>query len=70
MTPDAVGHYHTTAGALAFMGVVGFVAAAIDTWWLPQDLGFIQSDAIFTISTLFFVVAAWMATRQADPATA
>jgi len=69
VTSDAVGHYHTTAGALAFMGAVGMTAAAIDSFWLPQDLGFIDSNAIFAISTLFFVVAGWMWTRRADPST-
>ena len=70
MTPEAVGHYRTTAGALAFMAVVGFLVGAIDTWALPQNLGFIKSDAIFGFSALYLGVAAWMATRQPDPATA
>ena len=64
MTPDAVGHYRNAAGALAFMGTLGLLVAGIETWWLPQDLGFIDSDGIFAISTLYLGAAAWMATRR------
>ena len=64
MSDDSSGHYHVSGGAIGFVGVLGLVIGSIDRWLIPQDLGFIDSTAIFTISGVFLAVAAWMLSRR------
>ena len=55
---DADAHQRTAAGALAFVGALGLVHAAVFTWLnLPS---YIEPPALLVISASLLGVAAWM----------
>ena len=58
----ALGHYRTSAAALAFMGVLGLGFAAVATV-AGLDFRFIDSDAMMGFSLLYLVTALGMAIR-------
>lgn len=65
MTPadeGALGHYRTSAAALAFMGVLGLGFAAV-SMAAGLDFRFIDADAMMWFSLLYLVTALGMAIR-------
>ncbi len=56
----AVGHYRTSAAALAFVGALGVVVGAASTA-AATELHFIDGHAMMCFSLLYLVTATYMA---------
>ena len=57
---DPGGHYQTAGYAIAGLGGIGVVVAAITTFLIPQDLGFIDHRSMVSICALFALIGGVM----------